>query len=103
MNWKRLEGCSLVLILRYSPGIRLEELRKTTKTLSQVSLSSDRDLKSGPTEYEAGVHSSFRLDFIGLHKLKQLSSLREMIHKYGDPWHITWHRGAYDTQNDLRC
>jgi hypothetical protein len=38
------------LILSYCPGIRLETLRKTTKTLNQ-----GRDFKPGPPEYETGV------------------------------------------------
>jgi hypothetical protein len=50
------------VILRYYPGIRLEGPRKTTKILSQDSMSSDRDMNPGPLEYEARVlttrHSS---------------------------------------------
>jgi hypothetical protein len=41
--------------LRYYPGIFLEGLRKTTKNLRQDSQSQGRDLNMGPTEYEAGV------------------------------------------------
>jgi hypothetical protein len=37
MNWKGFGRNCPGLILRYYPGIRLEELRKSTKTLSQVS------------------------------------------------------------------
>jgi hypothetical protein len=44
-----------VLILRHHPGIRLERLRKTTKTISQDISSSGRDLSPEPCEYEAGV------------------------------------------------
>jgi hypothetical protein len=37
-------------------GICLEELRKNTKSLSQDSRSSGRDLNLGPPEYNAEVH-----------------------------------------------
>jgi hypothetical protein len=40
---------------RYYAGIRLEELRKTTKTSISIAGRRDRDLKLGPPEYEAGV------------------------------------------------
>jgi hypothetical protein len=36
-------------------GICPEGLNKTTKHLSQVSQSADRDFNPGPSEYEAGV------------------------------------------------
>jgi hypothetical protein len=55
MNWK---GCGRKLLypnLRYYPGIYLEGLRKTTKTLSQGSRSSGLDLNSQPPEYEVAV------------------------------------------------
>jgi hypothetical protein len=52
---KDLEGSFRGIILRYYPGIGLEELRKTTKNLNQDSRFPGRDLKPGPTEYEAGV------------------------------------------------
>jgi hypothetical protein len=35
MNWKDLKGSGRGKILRYYPGIRLEELKKTTKNLSK--------------------------------------------------------------------
>jgi hypothetical protein len=41
--------------LRYYPRIRLEGLRKTTKTLSQDSRSQIRNLTPGPPKYEAGL------------------------------------------------
>jgi hypothetical protein len=41
--------------LRYCPIICLEELRKTTRNLSQDSRSLGQDLNLGPSEYEAGV------------------------------------------------
>jgi hypothetical protein len=45
-------GSSRGLILRTYPGIHLEGLRKTTKTLSQNSRPQGRDLNSGPPENE---------------------------------------------------
>jgi hypothetical protein len=42
------------LILGHYPGIRLEELRKTTKNLSHDSRSQRRDVNPGSPEYEAG-------------------------------------------------
>jgi hypothetical protein len=54
----KLKRCG---IKRYWPNLRyyvttfLEGLRKTTKNLSHYSQSPDRDLNSGPTEYEAKV------------------------------------------------
>jgi hypothetical protein len=48
MNWK---GCGRKWLwpnLRYYPGICLEELRKTTKNLSQDSQSLGRGLNPGP-------------------------------------------------------
>jgi hypothetical protein len=50
-----LEGISRGLILRYSLGIRLEGLRKTTKGLCKDIWSLDPDFNPGPLEYEAGV------------------------------------------------
>jgi hypothetical protein len=44
------------IILRYYPGIRLEELRKTTKTSIRIAGRQSRDLNPGPSEYEAGVN-----------------------------------------------
>jgi hypothetical protein len=55
---KDLEGNCRGLILRYYPGIRLEELRKSTKTLSQDCPSPGRDSNPGTPEYEAGVLST---------------------------------------------
>jgi hypothetical protein len=55
MNWK---GCGRKRSwpsLRYYPSIFLQELRKTTKILSQDSWSLGRDLNPGLPEYEAGV------------------------------------------------
>jgi hypothetical protein len=40
---------------RYYPCIRLEELRKTTKNISQDSWSQGQDLNLGPPKYEAAV------------------------------------------------
>jgi hypothetical protein len=45
-----------MVILRYCPSIRLEGLRKTTKTLSYSSRFLGRDLKPAPPEYEALDH-----------------------------------------------
>jgi hypothetical protein len=42
-------------ILRHYPDIRLKDLRKTTKNLSQDRRSPGRDLNPGPPEYEAVV------------------------------------------------
>jgi hypothetical protein len=39
----------------YSPGIRLENLRKTTKNIIEGNWSPGRDLNPGPPEFEAGV------------------------------------------------
>jgi hypothetical protein len=50
-----LEGNCRGLILIVYPGIRLEELGKTTKNLSQDGVSPGRDLNPGSTEYEAGA------------------------------------------------
>jgi hypothetical protein len=55
---KDLEGSGRSLILRNYPGIRLEELRKTAKNLSQDSRSPSRDLHPGLTEYKASVKRS---------------------------------------------
>jgi hypothetical protein len=52
---KYLEGSGRGLILRYYPGIRLEGLRKTTKSFGQDSRFPSRDLSPGPPEYEARV------------------------------------------------
>jgi len=43
------------LILTYYPGIRLEGLRGTTKTLSQDSRSLGPDLNPGPPKQEVGA------------------------------------------------
>jgi hypothetical protein len=50
MNWKRLGINGPGLTSRYYLGIRLEELRKTTKTPQE-----GRDLNPGAPEYEVGV------------------------------------------------
>jgi hypothetical protein len=50
-----VEGSGSDQILRYYPGIILEALRKTTKTLSHDSSSLSLDLNPGPPEYETGV------------------------------------------------
>jgi hypothetical protein len=55
MKWKgrgrkRFLSNFKVLIRNFS-----EETEKATKEISQVSLSPDRDLNPGPSEYEAGV------------------------------------------------
>jgi hypothetical protein len=52
--WKDLVGSGHDLILRYSPGIRLEGLRKTTKPL-RIGGRRGRDLNPVPPEYEVGV------------------------------------------------
>jgi hypothetical protein len=39
----------------YYPGIRLDRLRKITKTLCQDSRSLGQDSNPGPPEYEVGV------------------------------------------------
>jgi hypothetical protein len=55
-----VEGNGRGPVLRYYPSICLEELRKTTKTLSPDSLSPERDLNPGPPEHEAGVLTTRR-------------------------------------------
>jgi hypothetical protein len=55
MNWKGCGRKRLWPNLKYYAGILLEELKKTTKNLSQVSPSKDWDLNLEPPEYEAGV------------------------------------------------
>jgi hypothetical protein len=52
---KELEGRDRALILKYCPRFRLEELRKTTKSLSQYIWFLVRYLNLGPPEYETGV------------------------------------------------
>jgi hypothetical protein len=54
MNWKAFGESVPGLIFRYYPGIRLEGLRKTTKSLSQDSRSLGQDLNPVPHEYEVG-------------------------------------------------
>jgi hypothetical protein len=56
-----LEGSYRGLFLMYYPGIRLEELRKTTTNLSKDSWSPGQDLNPGPSEYEAGVLTTRQL------------------------------------------
>jgi hypothetical protein len=43
------------LVLRHYPGIRLEELTETKKTLNQDTSPASRVLDPGPPEYEARV------------------------------------------------
>jgi hypothetical protein len=50
-----VEGSGRGLILRYSPGICLEGLRKFTENFSQDSPSPGQYFNPGPPEYEAGV------------------------------------------------
>jgi hypothetical protein len=52
---KDLEGSGHDLILRYYPGICLEGLRKTMKTLRQDSQSLSQDLNLGFPDHKAGV------------------------------------------------
>jgi hypothetical protein len=47
-----VEGSGRVLSLRYSPGICLEALRRTTKNINQDSRSPGRDLYPGLPEHE---------------------------------------------------
>jgi hypothetical protein len=51
------------LILRYTPDIRPEGLRKNMTPPSQDSRSLDRDLNSGPPEYKAGQPLNEILDY----------------------------------------
>jgi hypothetical protein len=50
-----MEGSGRGLIFFNYPIICLEELRKTTKNLSQDNQSLGRDLNARPPEYDAGV------------------------------------------------
>jgi hypothetical protein len=52
MNWKGCERKRLWPYLRYCSDICLEELRKTMKHI-QDNRSPGRDLKAGPSEYDA--------------------------------------------------
>jgi hypothetical protein len=54
MNWKGFSSGS-GLILRCYPGIRLEGLRKTTKTSIRIAGRQGRESSPGPPEQEAGV------------------------------------------------
>jgi hypothetical protein len=60
MSWKGC-GSGHGLILRYYPSICMEGLRKTTKTLTHDSWSTDRDLNQGAPKYEAGVLTALPL------------------------------------------
>jgi hypothetical protein len=42
-------------ILRYCPGIRLEEPRKNTKNLNEDGRYPGRNLNPGPPQYETGL------------------------------------------------
>jgi hypothetical protein len=55
INWKEFGTKQSWSNLRYYPGICVEGLRKTRKTLRQDSWSPGRDLNPGPAEKEAGV------------------------------------------------
>jgi hypothetical protein len=55
MNWKWRGGKRSWRNFRRYPGICLEGPRKTTKNLSQDSLSPGRDLNPVPPEYDAGL------------------------------------------------
>jgi hypothetical protein len=55
MNWKGFGRRQQWRILKYYPGIRLEGLRKTTKTLNLDGRSAGRDLNPRSPEYKAGV------------------------------------------------
>jgi hypothetical protein len=55
MNWKWYGRKRSWPNSRYYPGICLERLKKTMKTLSQDSRSPGRDLNPEPPEYEARV------------------------------------------------
>jgi hypothetical protein len=52
---KEVERSGCGLILGYYPDSCVEGLRKTTKNLSEDSLSPDRNLNQRPSEYETGV------------------------------------------------
>jgi hypothetical protein len=45
-------------MLRYYTDIRLEGLRKTTKTSIRTAVCRGRESKAGPPEYEVGVLST---------------------------------------------
>jgi len=53
MNWKGLERKRSWPNLRYSPGIRLDKPRITTKNLTQDNRSPGQDLNAGLSECEA--------------------------------------------------
>jgi hypothetical protein len=55
MNWRECERKWWWPNLRYYPNFFREGLRITTKNLSQNSQFKSRDLKSGPSKYEATV------------------------------------------------
>jgi hypothetical protein len=54
VNWKVCGRTRSWPNLRYYPGIYLEGLRKTTKTLSHYSRYPVKDRNPGSLEYEAG-------------------------------------------------
>jgi hypothetical protein len=68
-----LKGSGCGLILRYYPGISLEVLRKTTKSLSHDSWSPGQDLNPRSPEYEAEVLiTRLRRSVLGHEKLIQI-------------------------------
>jgi hypothetical protein len=58
MKWKGFERKRLWPNFKYYSGINLEELRKSTNTLSQYSRSLPPDVNSRLSKYKAGVLSS---------------------------------------------
>jgi hypothetical protein len=70
-NGKDVVGSGRGLIIRYYPGVCLEGLKKTTKSLSQDSRSLGRDLKPGPPEYEAQMLNTRPRSSVLLYDIKQ--------------------------------
>jgi hypothetical protein len=69
MNSKWLEGSGRGVIVRYYTGVHLEEVRNTTKNLSQGNRYPGKDLNPGLPEYWTGVlttrprHSEKEIEF----------------------------------------
>jgi hypothetical protein len=80
MNWKEFRRQRSWPTLRYYPGIHLKGLTKTTRNLSQDSLSPVRDFNPGPPEYESGVLTTRPRRLIKTHMNVVTVSKGEKLH-----------------------